>query len=295
MEQGIKLAVITAIISGFSIFASKLFVSTMDPIVFTTLKNFLVAGVLSIGLIGSPFRKQLITLTKKQWIQLLLIGLIGGGIPFALFFTGLAMTTAVQGAIIQKTLFIWVAIMAYWYLRERLNKWQMLGYATVTFGALWLSNFKIFTIGKGEFMILAATLLWSVEHLIAKKALYDISSEIVAWARMTFGVVILITLLVVQGKVQMALTLNTSQLTAVLIGGGLLTGYVLTWYKALSKAPATMVSLVLASSPVVTSALSAIFITKTMPAMPDIVTMIALTGGVIVAILYNDQKELATV
>ncbi len=295
MAYGIRLAFVTALISGISIFASKIFVSTMDPLLFTTLKNLLVAIILTIGLAGSPIKQQCSHLTLKQWKQLALIGLIGGGIPFALFFTGLTMTSAVQGSIIHKTLFIWVAIMAYWLLKEKLNRWQVAAYGVVTMGALWIANFKNFGLGQGELMILAATLLWSVEHIVAKKALTDIPSEIVAWARMTFGVIVLMAILAIQGKAGAMLTLNGAQITAVLIGGGLLTIYVLTWYKALSSAPANIVSLVLASSPVITSLLSAVFITKSVPAVPDIITMIALTGGVMLATRHTNQQKLIAV
>src|SRR3990167_10101199 len=111
MKKGIQLALITAGISGFSIFASKFFLADINPILFTTLKNLLVTVVLSVFVYVSQ-RKTISLLTKKQWKQLVLIGIIGGSIPFALFFTGLSKITAIEGALIHKTLFIWVAIMS---------------------------------------------------------------------------------------------------------------------------------------------------------------------------------------
>ncbi len=292
MEKGIHYALLTALISGFSIFAAKIVITTMDPLVFTTLKNLLVAVVLTIGLAGSPIRKQLSHLTMKQWNHLLLIGLIGGGAPFALFFTGLGMTTAVNGAIIHKTLFIWVGIMAYIYLKERINRWQIAGYLLVTAGALWMGSPRGFSFGTGELMIFAATLLWSVEHMIAKKILSHVPAEIVAWARMTFGVIFLIVLLGIQGKTAIALNLTSPQLMGVLLGGLFLCGYVLSWYKALASAPASMVSLVLASSPVMTSLLTALFITKSTPNMGEIVPMMVLAAGVLIAVMVKQKHKL---
>src|SRR3990167_3360252 len=140
MNKGIQLALLTATISGFSIFFSKLFVSKMDPVVFTTLKNIFVAFVLS-GLLFRPaLTAQFKKLTRQDWIKLVLIGVIGGSIPFALFFTGLTMTTASTGAIIHKTLFIWVAFLAIIFLREKLTFLQMIGYTLILWGGMWTSG-----------------------------------------------------------------------------------------------------------------------------------------------------------
>ena len=46
---------------------------------------------------------------------------IGGSVPFVLFFEGLARATATQAAFIQKTLVVWVALLAVPLLRERLR------------------------------------------------------------------------------------------------------------------------------------------------------------------------------
>ena len=149
MNKGIQLALLTATISGFSIFFSKLFVSKMDPVVFTTLKNIFVAFVLS-GLLFRPaLTAQFKKLTRQDWIKLVLIGVIGGSIPFALFFTGLTMTTASTGAIIHKTLFIWVAFLAIIFLREKLTFLQMIGYTLILWGGMWASGLRGINFSRG--------------------------------------------------------------------------------------------------------------------------------------------------
>src|SRR3989338_10727572 len=136
MKKGIYLALITAIISGFSIFTSKIFVTKLDPLVFTTLKNLFVAVILSFMILNKSYIQSLLKLNRKDVLRLILIGLIGGGIPFALFFTGLSMTSAATGAIIHKTLFIWVAILAYFFLKERLKSVQIIGYILIMASAI---------------------------------------------------------------------------------------------------------------------------------------------------------------
>ena len=81
------LAILTAVISGVSVFVSKIGVSVLkDPILYTTLKNGIVA-VFLIGLILVLKRwPEIKALSKAQWIKLFAISIIGGSLPFALFF-----------------------------------------------------------------------------------------------------------------------------------------------------------------------------------------------------------------
>lgn len=289
MKKGIQLALLTTGISGFSIFASKFFIANMDPILFTTLKNLLVAVVLSIIVYVSQ-RKVISQLSKKQWKQLVLIGIIGGSIPFALFFSGLSKITALEGALIHKTLFIWVAIMSVFFLKEKVNWYQVLGYVAVTIGMLFFAEVSYKNLGIGHLMIVAATLFWSVEYIIAKKALKNIPSTIVSWARMFFGVIILLGITLFQGSITQITTLGSTQILAIISGSVFLLGYVLTWYSALSKAPASAVSLVLATSPIITGFLSAIFISHTFP-QAQILGWMMIIGGVVVTLLFGRFKQ----
>ncbi|MBT4175080.1 EamA family transporter, partial [archaeon] len=92
-KRGILLVLLTAIISGFSIFINKLGVQGIDPYIFTFLKNTLVAVFLFSIIILAYQYKKLKQLKLKQWFQLALVGLLGGSIPFLLFFKGLTLTS----------------------------------------------------------------------------------------------------------------------------------------------------------------------------------------------------------
>jgi len=104
-KKGLILVLTTAIISGISIFINKYSVSVINPYIFTFLKNAVVALMLSGLILLIKDWKILKFLTKKQWLLLLLIGLIGGSIPFLLFFKGLSLVSAAQGSFIHKTIF----------------------------------------------------------------------------------------------------------------------------------------------------------------------------------------------
>jgi drug/metabolite transporter (DMT)-like permease len=294
MNKGIYYALLTAGISGFSIFFSKIFVSKMDPVVFTTLKNIFVAIVLSSFLFRPKITEQIKKLTKNDWIKLISIGIIGGSIPFALFFTGLSMTSAVTGALIHKTLFIWVAFLAIIFLREKLSFIQMVGYVLVLWGGMWVSGFNGIHFSRGELMILGATILWAIENVIAKKTLTTIPSEIVGWSRMAIGSIVLIGIVVWQGNINQIFTLSLSNFYAVIIGATFLTGYVLSWYKALSKAPATVVSSVLSLSTIITGLLSTKFL-STKLTFPDITSFALIAAGVfLISWLWYKRSTLSS-
>lgn len=117
-DRGIYLALTTALISGFAVFFNK-FAGKLwgDSFVFTTVKNIPV-GLAFLGIILAPkFFSELKALNKKQWAYLLLIALIGGAIPFLLFFKWLTIASAANAAFIHKTLFIWVGLLAVIFLK----------------------------------------------------------------------------------------------------------------------------------------------------------------------------------
>ena len=108
-------------------------------------------------------------------------------------------------------------------------------------------------------MILTATVLWSIENILSKKVLKNISSDLVGLFRMGIGSLILLLTVFVTGKGNMILSLDLKQLSVIFIGGTILFFYVYTWYRALKYAPVSLVTLVLAFSVVVGNILNGSF------------------------------------
>lgn len=261
IKQGIIFSLITAIISGFSIFYNKLVITKgIDPLIFNIIKNGGVALVLSILLLLSK-PKNLLKISFSKLKYLILIGIVGGSIPFYLFFEGLRMADAVNANLIHKTLFIWVAILAIPFLGEKLNLWQTLGYILIFSGNLFIGGFLGFKLNTGEFMILTATLLWSIENIIAKLVLKKTESNLVAWGRMFFGTLILVAFGIYSGKISLLTKVNLKDLIPIFTSILLLTAYVVSWYKALKLAPVTLVTSILVLATPITNILTAVFIT----------------------------------
>lgn len=259
-QKGIKLAMITALISGVAVFFNRFAVKAVgDPLVFTTVKNLGVGLVAGLWLLNKKTKWG--EITKKDWLKLVAIGVIGGSLPFYLFFKGLMIAESARAALLHKTLIFWVAMWAVPVLKEKISLKQ-LGALGLIFG----SNFVIGGLGRwswgiGEWMILGATILWAIENVIAKITLKQVQVDVVVGARMILGSVLLLLATVTTGKLNLIFKLSGAQWGMVLVTVGLLTGYVVSWYRALKIAPVTLVASVLSLGAVVTNVLSSIFIT----------------------------------
>jgi len=242
VQLGIGLAAITALISGISIFVNAQATQVVGPpAVFTTLKN----GVAAVLLIGMAVAARPSAPPARSLPGLLAIGLIGGSVPFVLFFTGLAQATAPAAAVIHKTLFLWVALLAVVFLKERMGALQIGALAVLLVSTLLIQPPSGVSWSGGETLIALATGFWAVEVIIAKRVLADVASPIAAAARMSIGLVLLVAYLAVTGQLPAVFMLGAEQWTWVLGTGVLLSGYVATWYAALQRAPASAVAAVL--------------------------------------------------
>ena len=259
--KGTYLALATALISGVSVYVNSFGVKQVpDPFVFTTVKNLLVAvGLVALVLLPGAWR-EIQSLTRKQWLALLSLGLVGGSVPFLLFFYGLSQATAPSAAFIHKTLFIWVAILAVPLLGERIGKLQLLALATLVIGNLILVGRPAqWGWGPAELFVLAATLLWAVEAVVARRLMAGISPRTAILGRMGFGAIVMLGFLAVTGRTDAVAAISGIQWSWVLITSIFLLGYVTGYYHALKNAPATLVASVLVLGSVVTSLLHAVF------------------------------------
>lgn len=258
-STGIGLAFATACISGVSIWVNSHGVTRFDDAtVYTTAKNA-IAGLLLLVLALAPPRipRHEVERVGRHRGSLLAIALIGGSVPFVLFFEGLARAEATQASFIQKTLVVWVALIAVPLLRERLGPAHVVAIAFVIAGqAALVGDAGTIAFGSGEAMILAATLLWAVEVVLAKRLLAEIPVRILAVARMGLGALVLLAWVATSGRADELANLTGEQWAWALLTGVLLAGYVGTWYAALARAQAVDVTAVLVFGAVITAVLA---------------------------------------
>jgi drug/metabolite transporter (DMT)-like permease len=265
--KGLLLALGAAGVSGISVFVNSYAVKRFgDATVYTTMKNSIAALVLIVA-VGSarPGGRTALTrpMKRSHLVGLGVIGFVGGGVPFVLFFEGLAHAAAspVQAQFINKTLVVWVALLAITVLGERLGLIQLGAVALLVVGQAVLSGGLTATLrmafGRGEAMMLAATLLWAIEVVLAKKLLRALDSWTIALARMGLGSLLLIGWVLVSGRAEGLVGMDVHQWAWVSLTGVLLAAYVGTWLAALALVPAVTVTAVLVLAVPVTAILQA--------------------------------------
>jgi drug/metabolite transporter (DMT)-like permease len=261
-HKGLLLALLAAIISGISIFMNSFGITGINPALFSGLKNMSVGLLLVALLIGARELPRLRELTKKDWLRLVFIGLIGGSAPFILFFVGLAGTTATRGGFIQKTLFIFTALFAARMLKEKMTKTLWVGIVALFIGQVVFLQFLPFQFTKGDALILLATILWGFETVLSKKMMRSTTTNIVIASRMFFGGIFIWVYLFFTATASSVATLTPLQINWVVVTTLILVAYVLTFYHSLALLPAHVATSILALGAPITMILSVLFQNK---------------------------------
>jgi drug/metabolite transporter (DMT)-like permease len=286
MDRGTFFALLVALISGVSVFVNSLGVSLSDAFVYTTLKNVLVAAFLFSGLFLFGKLDEIKKLNRKQFGQLMLIGLIGGSVPFLLFFYGLSIGMASISSFIFRSLFIFAAIVSVVMLKEKISKSFVLG-ASIIFAGNFLLVKESFAFGLGQFLVLAATVLWAIEYSYSKKVMASISpsmsSNAVAFGRMFFGSMFLLGFLAFTGKFQMVFEVSQAAFLWTLIASGFLLLYVFFWYLSLKHTSVSRATSILVLGGPITALLSFVFIGKVV-VINEAIGLLLMVVGVVVVI-----------
>ena len=256
---GVVLAIGAALISGLAIYLNAFAVKQLpDAAAYTTLKNAVAAAILIAAALAFGAARDLRRIERSSWPAVVLVGVVGGGIPFILFFVGLAQASAPSAAFIQKTLFVWVALLAVPFLGERLGLVPIGALAVLLAGQALVLPPTGMRWGMGETLILIATLMWGAETILVKHLLAAVPEQVMAALRMGIGLIVLVGYLALAGKLSIVVGLNGAQWSWALLTGGILAAYVATWFAALRRAPASVVASVLVLGAVVTGALTAV-------------------------------------
>ena len=271
---GVAIAGATALVSGVSVFVNSYGVRAgATPAVYTTAKNLVAVAVLSIvALIGWRVRNRqfgsaaanFVTTAPearsvpptRRWIErlgLLYVGVVGGGLAFALFFDGLAQSEPTPAAFWRDTLVLWVAVIAVLFLRERLRWWNLAAIALLISGEVVASGgVGQLAANRGELDVLVSSVLWALEVVIARRLLKTRPPAVLAVVRMGLGALTLIVYLAASGSLGQLGSMNADQWHWALWTGLLLSAYVATWMSALARARAVDVTSVLVSSALIT-------------------------------------------
>lgn len=250
---GYRLAALAAVISGISIYLNSFAVRAVpDATLYTTLKNS-VAGLLLLVpvLVLSKRRAELARLSLRDALWLVTIAIVGGSVPYVLFFVGLQMTTASTGSLLNHAQFIVVAALAVPLLRERLTGIAWLGLALLVAGSVLGSDVHALRFNEGAVLLLASTVMFGAGVVMARHLLARLSPELVMSAKMSAGAVLLLGYAAATGHLARAGELTPAQWEMVVGTGLILLAFTAVTTYALRYAPALAVTAIgLASAPI---------------------------------------------
>ena len=304
-------AMVAALVSGVAVFVNGVAVRHFDDAtVYTTAKNLWAGVLLAAALMVLPQRAEKCpgdcaqrndpgtfpsrsvagATGRSLWPWLVVVAVIGGAVPFVLFFEGLALATSTDAAFIHKTLVVWVAVGASIVLRERLRPAHFVAIALLVIGHVVVSGgVSLSGVGRGEALILVATLLWTVEVLVVKRLLVAMPAQYLATVRMLGGSVVLLGWLAVRGDLAALAAFTAGQWWWLAMTGTTLAAFVSLWYRALAAAPATDVTAVLVAGAVVTAILNTGL--RGVPVTVDAVGYLVVLAGVVVVAVSSARAE----
>lgn len=290
---GYLFAVLNAVVSGIAIYVNSLGVKLFsDSTLYTTLKNAVVGAALLVPVIAlTRCRAELRGLNIRQWGWLLLLALIGGSMPYLLFFRGLQLTTPVTSSLLNHAQFLLAALLALLFLRERVGLLVWGALAVLFVGVSLGANLNALRWNEGTLLVALSSLLFATGVVLAKQLLRDLSTETVMAAKMTLGSVFLLGYVAATGRLGAIGSLSSRQWTFVLVTGLILLAFTVTAFVALRHITATAATAIPVASPLITTTLVAFGSGALTLRTSDVVGLLIMLVGVAAIILVGWRRE----
>lgn len=238
-RKAVLLVLLAAFVSGFSIFLNKFAVSGTNAFVFTTFKNAVVAIFIFSAILLFKEFDSLKRLSKKNWFNLALIGLVGGSAPFLIYFFALQQTSAINAGFLHKTIFVFAGIFAIFFHKEKICKTFIAPAVLLLAGNYFLFS-KLSAFAAADLLVLAAVILWAVESVFSKCVFThnpEVNGKTLAFGRMFFGSLFMLAFLLATNQLQFAFQQTLQQLQWVLLTSIPLFLYVLFYFSGLRELP----------------------------------------------------------
>ena len=274
-------ALFTVIVWGGTFIATKIALREVSPATIVWLRFAM--GTLILGAMVA-LRKQFAVPEKSEWLYFALLGFLGVTFHQWLQATGLQTAKATTTAWIVATTPVFIAILGWLVLKERLNGLQVIGIVLAAFGVLLIVSkgdvSALFTGEEGTFgdaLILISSVNWAVYTILSRRELARHPA-----ARMMFFVMLLGWLFVNiwifgfgPGLGEIPL-LTPSGWGAIVILGVFGSGLAyIAFYDALQEIPASQLGAFFNVEPLVTTLLASVMI-------DEAITAVTLLGGAIV-------------
>jgi drug/metabolite transporter (DMT)-like permease len=233
---GLLFAALCAVNGAFVPAISKLTTDRADPI-FVAAASSLVAALAAAAVLAA--RGGLTVLFEPgRLARLALLGTLGTGAAFVLFFEGVSRSTAIETALCLQIEPVYSLLFARVFLGHPLTRRRVIGVALLLAGIALAVGVEGVRGSSGVWLLLATPLCWQASHLLVLKRLPGLAPPQLTGARYVFGGVVLCLYWALRaGPATIPAAAVLTPLLPVLVLQGLITFYLGTtlWYGAIER------------------------------------------------------------
>jgi drug/metabolite transporter (DMT)-like permease len=273
-------ALFAVVVWGASFIATKIAVGQISPIAVVWLRFAMGIPILMAAVV---MRKQFAFPKGQEWLYFALLGFLGISFHQWLQSNGLQTSQATTTAWIVATTPMFIAILGWLTLKEKLTTMQAFGILLSTLGVLVViskGDFTTLAIGQfgapGDVLILISSVNWAVFSILSRYGLKRHPSTRMTFWVMTIGWLITSTAFFAQGKTTELALLDTRGWWAMIFLGIFTTGLAyIAWFDALSQLPAAQTGAFLFIEPPTSMIVAAIILSEA-------ITWASLLGGAVI-------------
>ncbi len=159
--------------------------------------RFLLAGIMVLVWLAFMDARKL-KITKRQFISLLILGVIQTALQYYFFYNGLAIVSGMQGSILSSSgIFFTVLLAHYYYKNDRLNRKKWIGITAGFIGIIlanWGQSFELTFQLDGEGYMILAGLTSAISTIIAKELAGGIHPFAITGWQLTIGAILLLVI-----------------------------------------------------------------------------------------------------
>lgn len=257
-KLGLLSGIAASAIWGGMYVVSKVVLEVIPPFALLTLR--LLLGILVLGLIvrwrgGLGFN-------RRQWWQVLGVGVVGYGISIGFQFVGTKLSTASNGALITASTPAFVLLFAVWLLKEKMTLRHLIAFAISSLGALIVVDPGAARLSPdtfwGNLSLVAAAVTWALYSVLIRLVTRNLDTLRVSLVAFVGGLWITAPAALWEWK-----AIGIGRIDGMVIGGIIYLGVISTalamflWNTAFATLPAGIASLTLFAQPLVGALLGA--------------------------------------
>ncbi len=277
--RGLLAGLAAASIWGGMYVVSKVVLEVIPP--FALLTTRLVLGFLALWLVIAW--RGGFSLTKRQWLESLGVGLVGYGISLGFQFTGTKLSTAANGALVTSATPALVLPFAFLLLKEKITTRRLLAILVASLGVLAVIDPRAADLSSdlflGNLSLLGAAVTWALYSVLVRKVTTSGTNLLQATAVFLLGG---LPISIPFGVWEIS-TQGIGLITPGVIGGILFLGIISTaiamflWNYAFAALPAGVASLTFFAQPLVGALLGWFF-------LGEQITPLFVLGGVLIGL-----------